>query len=144
MLVKECNLSIVRPFDYQALGEAPSHLERISTLHLPNTYESSYFLFASYFFSPWIYIRIYKPKINRTRVHSSGKIVKFTAFSSPQRFLTSSYISRSHHYWLWITHRIFVREKIMNALKQERSPQGDEGIVEKQVTWIVLVYFYFI
>jgi hypothetical protein len=32
----------------------------------------------------------------------------------------------------------------MNALKQERSPQGEEGIVEKQVTWIVLVDFYLI
>jgi hypothetical protein len=31
----------------------------------------------------------------------------------------------------------------MNALKQERSPQGEEGIVEKQVTWIISVDFIF-
>jgi len=133
-LVKECSLSLVRPFDFQALGEATSHPERISTyLHRQNMK-----LHVSFLLTNFVFLYLNPDPQTQINLDPGSQLWKNIQVHC---FYVSSEIFNQQ---ISPLPTIIVREKIMNALKQERSPQGEEGIVEKQVTWIVLVDFYFI
>ncbi len=86
-MVIECNLSlVVRPYDFQALGEATSHPKRISTVHY--IFQTPMNLIISFMQAIFVFLDL--DPDSQTQIIRIGYIVleKYSSAlrTSPQRF----------------------------------------------------------